>query len=43
MKLNNKVPNHMKAWGKYMFCKEDIRYFLLQHTFYSVEEHYIMC
>ena len=36
IKLHNKVPTIQKHWSS---VKRDLRSFLLQHTFYSVEEH----
>jgi hypothetical protein len=34
-----KVPNHIKTMDKILSSKGQLRSFLLQHAFYSVEEH----
>jgi hypothetical protein len=41
MKLCNKIPSNIKEPEKNKFFKRELRFFLLQHIFYSVEE-YVM-
>jgi hypothetical protein len=36
--LHNKVPDQLKLRGSFNLFKKDLKSFLLNHTFYSVEE-----
>jgi thermostable 8-oxoguanine DNA glycosylase len=39
IKLYNKLPNEIKKLEKLQDLKKKLRHFLLQQTFYSVDEH----
>jgi hypothetical protein len=39
IKLNNKIPNKIREVEKMRHFKRELRSYLLQHTFYSVEEY----
>jgi hypothetical protein len=39
IKLYNKLPNTIKRLDKIQEFKRRLKYFLLQHTFYSVDEY----
>jgi hypothetical protein len=39
IKLHNKLPNTIKRLDKIQEFKRRLKYFLLQHTFYSVDEY----
>jgi hypothetical protein len=38
IRLYNKVPDYIKDLEKYIYFLKECRSFLLQHTFYSVDE-----
>ena len=42
IKLHNKLPNKVKKLEKLQKFKRKLKYFLLQHIFYSVDE-YMSC
>jgi hypothetical protein len=43
IKLYNKLPNIIKKLEKIRTLKKRLTYFLLQHTFYSVDEYMSLC
>jgi len=41
IQLHNKVPNNIKKMEDYKPYKRELKYFLIQHVFYSLEEFFV--